>query len=1517
MAKKIDGKSMKKKLLKLLLNIFLVLLSIPFAVTFLFREPLVQTITARLATEMLSDRLGYNISIRVININIFNGIELRDLLVKDHHDNVMLGVGHLMAKPAYVDYSVVGLAFNKLTLEGAEFRYGTYKGEEKTNLDYLLDKISGIDSTYVADSASLSSSGSFKLRVKDLLVQNSVFQYFDKNWDYDAGATMNYSDMVFDSIHIEANKFVLVDDSLNLQIEKLSTIEKCGLNIHELSASFSISSTGLHAHNLHVKSGNSDVNMDLDFNYKTWETYSEFIDSVEMVGDIRPSYFDMSDVKYFSETMASMPNILGISGFVKGTVAHLTGKGLRVHYGENTRFSGDAMIKGLPDFFTSYMQADIDEFVTTPCEAKTFKLPVDESALDFLDYFSCNRSISVQGDFKGYYSDFVTNLNIKSKEGNLEAEVAFKQDDDNKIDFSAMLQANGITLGKLLKQEELLGNIDANVTVSGSGSSLDDLALNGSAFIQAVDFMGYNYKKIQLTADLKDKVAKGHINSKDINLQIDGNAVVKLGERPDISFQADMYRVYLSELFHWENESFGFSTHADIHIVGLDPASMTGEVTLDTATLVFEKNLYKWKSFSLSKEIDSNQIQKISLNNDFIQASLKGKYNVMTLSGQVLNLLNHYFEFSENIDTTSAAAGEYAKLFLDLKNSKMIETEFVPGLYVSPNTVINADFNFDKKEIGVSSSIDELIYQSIVLKNNTIDINTSKRKVQYNFDSERIILKDSTETDKTVFGIDDLAIRMNVGNDSLRFGIYWENRDTIHKNSAIGEGLIAKANDAISLNFEHSEFVINDTLWKIEPQNLIVYDSSGFSFKNFEIYGGGSRLSVNGTIPEVNNDSINLTFKDFNISNLDILTKLANIDLNGKINGFIEYSIIGENPTFISDLTINNFVLNDEFLGTARIMNTWDNTNNSIFVNSQIFREGNSGKGEVFSIKGFYFPFKDEETLDINVGFNRFKLVALEPLVSDFVRNIEGSASGNLEIAGSFQEPILTGKIELYRTSLVVNYLNTKYSFSNDITFEPDKINLSHLVIYDTLGNNATISGSLNHRYFADPNFDFTINTDRLLFFNTTKKMNDLYYGTAITSGNIRVSGNPRDISLEMDVKTAEGTNVFLPLDYSVEISDKDYIIFVEHNEDSRVQDSITEAERKRKQEENLKYNLSLRMNINPKAKLTIYMPSDMGKIESDGDGDLEMKVNSDGDFTMIGDYVVNKGVFNFALGNLVQKRFELVNGGRISWSGDPYTANVRLKGLYKVKTSVSSLGITSIDSTSSNSKSKVTVECYIVLTDQLLNPNIRFEIKIPDLNSDMQRAVFANLDTTNQAMMNEQMISLLVLGTFSFSNASNVSLSTSYYAVLTNQLSSMLSKLSEAVDIGVNYKPGDNVSQNEFDVALSTQFLDDRLLVEGNFGMTYDKGQQSASNIVGDVDVSYNLTKDGRWILKGYNHSNVNSWYNYSNYDKYSPYTQGVGVAFRKDFNNIAELFQRTRPKKKERKIEEAENNEDNTNEN
>ena len=466
-------------------------------------------------------------------------------------------------------------------------------------------------------------------------------------------------------------------------------------------------------------------------------------------------------------------------------------------------------------------------------------------------------------------------------------------------------------------------------------------------------------------------------------------------------------------------------------------------------------------------------------------------------------------------------------------------------------------------------------------------------------------------------------------------------------------------------------------------------------------------------------------------------------------------------------------------------------------------------------------------------------------------------------------------------------------------------------MIYDTLGNFANIDGYMSHNHFKDSRFDVRLSTDKLLFFNTTRKMNDLYYGSAITSGNLFVTGSLNDIRLEMDVSTLEGTNVSLPLDYSMEFSDKDYIVFVNPESDTILinyeKNAVLEPE---PEDEELAYEIGLQMDVNPSAFVKIFIPNDLGRIESRGYGNLSMEFNSLGDFKMIGDYTVDKGFFNFNLANLVNKRFELVKGGRISWSGDPYDANLNIRGLYRVKTNLASLGIV-VDSTT-DFKNRVNVEAYVILTNQLIDPEIRFEIKIPELDPDLRRAVFAQIDTTNVAMLNQQVISLLVLGSFSASNASNVNLSSAYYSVITNQLSKVLSRISDDVDVGINYKPGDQVSQEEFELALSTQLFDDRLSIEGNVGMTYDKAQRNASNIVGDVDMSYKITEDGRWVLKVYNHSNVNSWYNYSTYDKTSPYTQGVGVAYTKQFNSIAEIFRRTRPKKKDKINAEATKNDD-----
>ena len=169
---------------------------------------------------------------------------------------------------------------------------------------------------------------------------------------------------------------------------------------------------------------------------------------------------------------------------------------------------------------------------------------------------------------------------------------------------------------------------------------------------------------------------------------------------------------------------------------------------------------------------------------------------------------------------------------------------------------------------------------------------------------------------------------------------------------------------------------------------------------------------------------------------------------------------------------------------------------------------------------------------------------------------------------------------------------------------------------------------------------------------------------------------------------------------------------------------------------------------------------------------------------------------------------------------------------------------------------------------------------------------------------MSEQMIFLLVLKQFKPIEPNGaveigVSAAASSYEMLASQVSNWLSQISDKFDVGVNYKPGDQVSTDELTVALSTKLFDDRIKIDGNFGMASTaKNQtantQNASNIVGDVSVEYKVTPDGRVFVKGYNKSN-----NMELNQNRAPYTQGFGIYYRREFDHLSEIFRNTKKEK------------------
>ena len=386
-----------------------------------------------------------------------------------------------------------------------------------------------------------------------------------------------------------------------------------------------------------------------------------------------------------------------------------------------------------------------------------------------------------------------------------------------------------------------------------------------------------------------------------------------------------------------------------------------------------------------------------------------------------------------------------------------------------------------------------------------------------------------------------------------------------------------------------------------------------------------------------------------------------------------------------------------------------------------------------------------------------------------------------------------------------------------------------------------------------------------------------MFYGLAYADGIVDINGTPENIKIVSSIKTMKDTKIMFPLSNPSEIEDNNYVKFINTNTED-------------KEKEEYKVDLSgiemlLNIKVTPDAKVELIFDEKTGDIiKGNGNGELELEINKQGNFSINGEYFINKGNYLFTLRNVINKKFILEPGGSIKWAGDIYSAQINADATYKLKASPYNLTLNTED------KPRIPVECKLNLTHNLMNPNIKFGLNMPNTSDRITNV----LQSMSEDELNRQIIYLLVTSNF-YTNPDLVSGTDQVVAgntfgnttseLLSNQLSNWLSQISDDFDIGVNYHPGDEISKDEVELALSTQIFNDRVIVSGNLGIGEYQTKNSESSVAGDFDVEVKVNKKGNLRLKGFNRVNDNVTY------KNSLYTQGVGVYFKEDFSSFDEL--------------------------
>jgi hypothetical protein len=310
-----------------------------------------------------------------------------------------------------------------------------------------------------------------------------------------------------------------------------------------------------------------------------------------------------------------------------------------------------------------------------------------------------------------------------------------------------------------------------------------------------------------------------------------------------------------------------------------------------------------------------------------------------------------------------------------------------------------------------------------------------------------------------------------------------------------------------------------------------------------------------------------------------------------------------------------------------------------------------------------------------------------------------------------------------------------------------------------------------------------------------------------------------------------------------------------------------------------------------------IYLPGDAGKISATGSGDLLLRLDESNNFGLYGTYTIQKGDFNLTLQQLnitlINKMLTLNKGSSIQFNGDPLDATMNVSATYAVQSSLEALNLPSLDS--ARAQQRIPVNCIIHMRERLSDPEIYFSVEFLSLHDEeLKSNIYTKIDTTNYAEMTRQAFSLLLFGTFTseeYSGSAGSMVASASISMLTGQINNWLSHVVKGVDIGVNYRGGDQVTRDDFDVFLRKGMFNDRVVIDANGGRTTsatgDNTQSSSAAIDASIDVK--ITQDGRWRFKAFNRSNANDISKTSN--EYG-YTYGVGASYSRSFNRILDMF-------------------------
>ena len=1435
--------------------------------------------------EELSDLLNTRVTIGRINIGLLNRIIIDDVLLDDQDEQEMLKVTRLSAKFDIMPFFKGKISISSVQLFGFNINLQKKTPDSPPNFKFVLDAFASNDT--------VKKDNSLDLRINSILIRRGRMAYHVLSEEETPGK-FNAKHIHLQNIIANISLKALSKDSINLGIKRLSLDEKVsGFSLKKMSLKLVANSRQTSIDNFAIELPETSLKLDtIHLIYDSLKAFDRFTEQVRFSFRTLPSQITLKDISPFLPALSHFKEPISLDMEVKGTVNQLTCSHLEIT-ADNRQFrlKGDVALQDLSHPQDAYVFGTLSELTATTRGVGFLVRNLSHDYNGVPPVLERLGNVSFRGEVSGYFTDIVTYGQLHTDLGGVNMDLKLSSDKSKGLfAYSGAVKTTDYKLGKLLANEQL-GEITFNLDVHGRHVTdrLPVVELKG--LIASVDYSRYRYENITLDGEYKQGGFNGKVALDDPNGSIYLNGDVNVSSRiPTFNFQAIINKLRLHDLnLTSKYPDTEFSLKLRANFTGGSVDEMIGEINVDSLEFMSPEKQYFMNNMNIraSKQNNENQLR---LTSEFLTASVEGKFQYHTLPASILNIMRKYVPSLILPPKKPIETHNNFQFDIHIYNTDILSTIFDIPLTVYTHSTLKGYFNDPLQRLRVEGYFPRLQYKNNFIESGMILCENPSDHIR-----ARVRL-----TNLKKKGAVNLSLDAQAKDDNISTTLNWGNSAAVTYSGQLaavakflrteGEKPLLKA----MVEVKPTDIILNDTLWQIHPSQVVV-DSGKVDVNNFYFSHQDRYVRINGRLSDNPQDSVKVDLKDINMGYVfDIASISDDVNFEGDATGTAYASGVFKKPVMNTRLFIKNFSLNQGRLGDLNIYGEWDNENRGIRLDASIKDISTTPS----RVTGIIHPLKPESGLDLNIEANELNLKFLEHYMKSIANDIKGRATGKVHFYGKFKGLNLDGAV-MTNASMNFDILNTHFAIKDTILLAPTGLTFNNIHISDMEGHSGRMNGYLHFQHFKNLNYRFEIQANNMLVMNTKESTDMPFYGTVYGTGNALLTGNAIQ---GLDVNVAMTTNrnsIFTYINGSVaSATSNQFIKFVDKTPRRTIQDSIQiisyyEQLQQKRQEAEEEQKTDIRLNIlvdaTPDATMKIIMDPVAGDyISGKGTGNIRTEFYNKGDVKMFGSYQINQGVYKFSLQEVIRKDFVIKNGSTITFNGAPLDANLDIQASYTVN-SASLNDLIPEESSSIIQQPNVKVNCIMNLSGILVRPTIKLGIELPNERDEVQTLVRNYISTEEQ--MNMQILYLLGIGKFYTEDARNNQNSNVMSSVLSSTLSGQLNNALSQVfetnnwNIGTNLSTGDKGwTDMEVEGILSGQLLNNRLLINGNFG--YRDNPMANTNFVGDFEAEWLINRSGDIRLKAYNETNDRY------YTKTNLTTQGVGIMYKKDFNKWSDLF-------------------------